>query len=77
MLVDEIILAFPLLTSVVGENWLRQNLWYEEFISLRLKWYEQLERNLRSLVCRLGLQSLRKCYGSMLRDQSKHLDNTL
>lgn len=69
MLVDEIILAFPLLTSVLGEKWLRQNLWYEEFISLRLEWYEQLERNLRSLVFRVGLQSLRKCYGSMLRDQ--------
>ena len=69
MLVDEIILAFPLLTSVVREKWLHQNLWYEDFISLRLEWYEQLERNLRSLVPKVGLQSLRKCYGSMLRDQ--------
>ena len=73
MLVDEIILAFPLLTSVVGEKWLRQNLWYEEFISLRLEWYEQLERNLRSLDSRIGLQSLRKCYGSMLRDRKSIL----
>jgi hypothetical protein len=69
MLVDEIILAFPLMTSVVGEKWLRQNPWLEEFISLRLEWYEQLERNLRSLDSRVGLQSLRKCYRSMLRDK--------
>jgi hypothetical protein len=69
MLVDEIILAFPLLTSVLGEKWLRQNLWYEDFLSLRLEWYDQLERNLRSLFSSVGLQPLRKCYGSMLRDQ--------
>ena len=69
MLVDEIILAFPLLTSVLGEKWLRQNLWYEDFISLRLEWYDQLERNLRSLFSSVGLQPLRKCYGRMLRDQ--------
>ena len=69
MLVDEIILAFPLLTSVLGEKWLRQNLWYEELISLRLEWYDQLERNLRSLVPKVGLQSQRKCCRSMLRDR--------
>ena len=68
MLVDEIIFAFPLLTSIVREKWLHQNLWYEDIISLRLVWYEQLERNLRSLVPKVRLQSLRKCYRSMLRD---------
>jgi hypothetical protein len=73
MLVNEIILAFPLLTSVLGEKWLRQNLWYEEFISLRLEWYDQLERNLRTLDSRVRLQSLRKCYGSMLRDRKSIL----
>ena len=69
MLVDEIILVFPLITSVVGEKWLHGNLWCEDYISLRLKWYEQLERNLGSLNSRVGLQSLRKCYRSMLRDK--------
>ena len=69
MLVNEIILVFPLITSVVGEKWLHGNLWCEDYISLRLKWYEQLERNLGSLNSRVGLQSLRKCYGSMLRDK--------
>lgn len=69
MLLDEIFLSFPLMTSVVGEKWLRHNAWCEEYISSRLDCYEQLERDLRRLDSKVGLQFLRKCYQSLLRDR--------
>jgi hypothetical protein len=70
MTVDEIISVFPAVTSVVGETWLRRKQsWAEEYISDRLKWYEQLETDLGKIEPQVGRQSLTKCYRSLLRDK--------
>jgi hypothetical protein len=71
MTFDKVIIAFPTFVSIIGEKWLRENPWCnEEYVSTRLKHFEQLEADLRNLKARIRLQELRAVYRLLLRDEN-------
>jgi len=70
MQIGEIITRITNLAAVIGEEWLlRKRAWAEPFISERLFWYEELDRNIRILTVHLNIEKLVSCYRDSLRNQ--------
>src|SRR5262245_25729511 len=70
MKIDKIIRRLPKTSNIMGELWLqRTKTWAEDYIGSRITWYKQLEGDIAILYPRLGLDTLIKCYRSLLRDQ--------
>ncbi|GEM_PF-5945735 len=70
MALEEIISRLPKLAALMGDAWLRKRrCWAETFITPRLPWYEQLERDLAILEAHVNFQKLIACYRVSLRDK--------
>ena len=68
--IEEILARIPDLAPVIGEEWLyRKRDWAEPFISERLFWYEELDRDIRILSAHLNIEKLVSCYRDSLRNQ--------
>src|SRR5713101_3173651 len=62
-------------TDIMGVKWLHENQrWAELFIMRRRPWYEQLERDLTTLLgAKVTPNKLISCYRDMLRDKPQIL----
>lgn len=70
MKIKEIITWIPNFAALIGEEWLRRKRdSAEEFISDRLPWYEQLDRDIGILTGHLNIGKLVSCYRDSLRNQ--------